>query len=290
MELKTTHVAAKEQVARLIHSGNDLLKELDCDYNAKRKCGRFDPDKDIPRYNKRYIEWIRKALEELQAIFPTTVEVIRVKNARASALVQSGMNMRYSGIRNTIFAKIQVLDALFRSLEQDGVPVLADKTTQRETTIPVGSPLRQIAEELRDSAASKKGAEVMNLISILAKQLARIDPEDFLPDAQVEFLKLRHSLQGWVRISLGPGAYGAINELADKIVCILDRMRASETAAAMPTQGIVSDRAPNYLEKCKTWAFSHKWLAVIIIPVLVLSFLVALLCGLLGIWGFLWGG
>lgn len=150
--------------------------------------------------------------------------------------------------------------------------------------------VRQIAEELRECAGLQKASDVFRLMRILADELARMSPEDFPADRRAEFLKLRYSLNGRAPSStLANADYEPIEKLAGKIVCIVDKMRASETANQAPTEGLVSGARPDYYARVKRWAYGHRLLVGIIVLVIILSIVAGLLNQIFDIWEFLTG-
>ncbi len=116
MKLKTSHNTAIERITDLIRSGDALLEKVTREYFESRKTGTFVQKTHIPRWQGEFTHWFQECLPTIGKIFPTSVEAIKLKNARASPFYQSGTNFRWGGLTNTIKAKLSALQEILESI------------------------------------------------------------------------------------------------------------------------------------------------------------------------------
>jgi hypothetical protein len=117
MKLRTSHNSAKERIIDLIVSGNVLLERITHEYFEARRAGVFDQDEYVPRWQGDYLHWHQRCLDVLQEIFPTPLEAIRLKNSQPSPVYQSGTNVKWGSLTNTVRAKLSTLDAVLSSVD-----------------------------------------------------------------------------------------------------------------------------------------------------------------------------
>lgn len=121
MKLKLSANAARERIHEMIVSGSILLEKVTGEYSAAKKAGTFDEKTDIPRWKDSQIDWLHKCLGNLQDIFPTPTEAIRLKNTSASSAFQSGTNVKWAVLTSDIKAKLSALDDILASVDKYSV-------------------------------------------------------------------------------------------------------------------------------------------------------------------------
>jgi hypothetical protein len=89
--------------------------------------------------------------------------------------------------------------------------------------------LKQLIIELRDAFRKPDGKAVFRLREIVKEQLDAIKPEDFLPAARVEFLKLRHEVDLLCRAPIVSNTRGLV-PVADGLLQVLDQYQGSDSS------------------------------------------------------------
>lgn len=129
LKLRTERAPAAETIAALIASGQEVLQGMTSGYFFGKRSASFDINAFIVEWQVRYSNWYCETQEALKEIFPTAVEVVRFQNAPPSPVVQADCHVAWCGLKNTIEAKLAVLDGLFSSLNNyDETPGVTGST------------------------------------------------------------------------------------------------------------------------------------------------------------------
>src|SRR5688572_25308682 len=114
MRLRISRAGAMEQLTLLLDSGYQVLAIIEDDFGRKAG-GHWSPKDDLPDYDRRINDWLRRVLAALSAIFPTQLERNTFFYPTVKAFtVRSGYPASYETLHNKLRNHIAVLEGILR--------------------------------------------------------------------------------------------------------------------------------------------------------------------------------
>lgn len=141
MKLKTNRDLAKEKVSLLITDGQSLLDRVTDQYFEHKKNGTFQQDVHVRGWKSEYNSWLKSCTITLDEIFPTQRELVKLKNAPISPIMQHGTNIKWGNLTNTIQAKLSTLDEIIDTVDSysdEYDQLQADSKSKSESKVGIG--------------------------------------------------------------------------------------------------------------------------------------------------------
>lgn len=111
MRLKVSMASADECLVSLINRGYAVLSAIKQDYAAAKEAGRYNKDRDMPRYEEQANTWAREAADALVRIFPTELERNQFTNPEIPTRFQS-RDDEYQGLIHNFRAYMRGLETI----------------------------------------------------------------------------------------------------------------------------------------------------------------------------------
>lgn len=122
--------------------------------------------------------------------------------------------------------------------------------------------IRKLAVDLQNYADKRAGGKMFTLIRVLREELDRLDPRDFFPDAQYDFVIARSRMRGIAGEStITSRSYPVIRKLTEQIVGVLDKYGGEGNRAETRSFPFLSDpKLRDIIER------DYKELSLILLP------------------------